>query len=142
MKVSYDQYKEFGERFGHIFTRKNFPITYYALNIDSRANRERWDQAGHSGIVAPCSIAGSKNYGTETGLSISIEAQLLGGNGKDAEQRSMCVHGTNIVMNGKLITDHCVSSQSKTYHGDQWVTAEMLVLGDSLIKHIMEGKLC
>jgi hypothetical protein len=41
-------------------------------------------------------------------------------------------------MNRKLFTDHCVSSKSKTYHGDQWVRVEILVLGDSLIKHIID----
>jgi hypothetical protein len=42
-------------------------------------------------------------------------------------------------MNGKLFTPHCVNSTSKTYHGDQWVRAEVLVLGDSAIRHIVEG---
>ena len=28
---------------------------------------------------------------------------------------------------------------SKTYHGDVWVTAEFVVLGDSVIHHILEG---
>jgi hypothetical protein len=40
-------------------------------------------------------------------------------------------------MQGKLFTPHCVNSKSKTYHGDQWVKAQILVLGDSLIKHIV-----
>ena len=69
---------------------------------------------------------------------ISIEVQLLGGNGKDERTTAnLCTPGTNVVMNGKLITDHCVSSRSKTYHGDQWVRVEVLVLGDSLVKHII-----
>jgi hypothetical protein len=42
-------------------------------------------------------------------------------------------------MNGELITDHCINSSSKTFHGDQWVRAEALVLGDSIVKHIVEG---
>ncbi|MBT8185186.1 MAG: DUF1080 domain-containing protein, partial [Eudoraea sp.] len=33
-----------------------------------------------------------------------------------------------------------VSSISDTYHGDQWVEVEALVLGDSLIQHILEDK--
>jgi len=40
-------------------------------------------------------------------------------------------------MNNKLITEHCITSTSKTYHGDQWVRAAALVLGDSVIKHII-----
>lgn len=41
-------------------------------------------------------------------------------------------------MKEKLFTPHCISSTSNTYHGDQWVTAEFLVLGDSVIKHILD----
>ena len=71
---------------------------------------------------------------------ISLEAQLLGGNGKDERSTlNLCSPGTNVVMNEKLFTPHCVNSTSKTYHGDQWVRAEVLVLGDSIIKHIVQG---
>ena len=43
-------------------------------------------------------------------------------------------------MNGQLITEHCTSSKSKTYHGDQWVTVELEVYGDSLVKHIVDDQ--
>jgi hypothetical protein len=43
------------------------------------------------------------------------------------------------MMNGKLITQHCVSSTSNTYHGDQWVQVEVDVYGDSLIQHFVDG---
>ena len=33
-------------------------------------------------------------------------------------------------MDGKLITQHCTSSKSETYHGDQWVTVEVEVRPD------------
>ncbi|MDQ3536282.1 MAG: DUF1080 domain-containing protein, partial [Bacteroidota bacterium] len=34
---------------------------------------------------------------------------------------------------------HCINSSSDTYEGDQWVRAELIVLGDSLITHIING---
>ena len=37
------------------------------------------------------------------------------------------------------MTDHCVNSTSKTYHGDQWVSVDVLVLGNTRIKHIVNG---
>ena len=43
-------------------------------------------------------------------------------------------------MDGKLITQHCTDSKSKTYHGDQWVTVEVEVHGDGVIKHIVDGE--
>ena len=44
-------------------------------------------------------------------------------------------------MNGKLITQHCTNSKSKTYHGDQWVTAEVEVHGNGTVKHFVNGEL-
>ncbi len=44
-----------------------------------------------------------------------------------------------MVFNGKLDPRHCIESSSKTYEGDQWVRAEIIVLGDSLITHIING---
>jgi hypothetical protein len=44
-------------------------------------------------------------------------------------------------MNGKLILDHCINSISKTFHGDQWVTAEVEVQGDSLVRHTIDGEI-
>ena len=78
--------------------------------------------------------------GLHQDFPISIEVQLLGGNGKDERSTAnLCTPGTNVVYNGKLFTNHCIDSKSKTYHGDQWVRVEVLVLGDSIIKHIVQG---
>jgi hypothetical protein len=71
---------------------------------------------------------------------ISIEGQFLGGDGTNPRTTSnLCTPGTNVYMGEKLFTPHCVNSTSKTYHGDQWVTAQFLVLGDSVVYHILEG---
>jgi len=72
---------------------------------------------------------------------VSIEVQLLGGNGTDERSTlNLCTPGTNVVMNGQLWTEHCTNSKSKTYHGDQWVTVEVEVHGDSIIRHIVDGQ--
>jgi hypothetical protein len=51
----------------------------------------------------------------------------------------MCSPGTHVVYKGKIADSHCLNSTSKTYDGDQWVHAELIVLGDSLVTHIIEG---
>ena len=43
-------------------------------------------------------------------------------------------------MKGELVKRHCISSVSETYHGDQWVTAEIEVRGNKLVKHMLNGK--
>ena len=72
---------------------------------------------------------------------ISVEVQFLGGNGKDERTTAnLCTPGTNVVIDGKLFTNHCLSSTSKTYHGDQWVQGELLVLGSGQITHYVNGE--
>src|SRR5690606_28425793 len=72
---------------------------------------------------------------------VSIEVQLLGGDGKNPRPTAnLCTPGTNVVMNDKLHTPHCTNSTSKTYHGDQWVTVELEVRGGELVRHRVDGK--
>lgn len=71
---------------------------------------------------------------------VSIEVQLLGGREEgERTTANVCTPGTNIVLDEKLHTQHCTNSTSKTYRGDQWVTVEVEVRGNT-IKHIVEGK--
>ena len=42
-------------------------------------------------------------------------------------------------MSDELKLAHCISSKSKTYRGDQWVTVEVEVRGGEVIKHILDG---
>jgi hypothetical protein len=79
--------------------------------------------------------------GLDQDFPISLEVQLLGGlgDGKPRTTGNLCTPGTNVVMNGKLHTAHCTNSTSKTYDGDQWVRVEALILGDSIVKHIVNG---
>ncbi len=72
---------------------------------------------------------------------VSIEVQFLGGDGKNPRSTgNLCTPGTNVVMDGKLHTPHCTNSSSDTFHGDQWVTAEIEVHGSKLIRHKINGK--
>jgi hypothetical protein len=140
IKVSYDQYGDkFKDQFGHLFYKKRFSA--YLLVVEYRFTGEQIKDGPawalrNSGVMlhgqSPESMA------LEQDFPICMEAQFLGGNGKDDRSTlNLCTPGTNVEMQGKLFTPHCVNSKSKTYHGDQWVTAQILVLGDSIIKHIV-----
>lgn len=52
---------------------------------------------------------------------------------------NLCTPGTNVVMNGQLFLPHCVSSTSKTYHGEQWVMTETEVRGNTVMRHKIDG---
>ncbi len=141
MVVAYDHYGSFNERFGHIFFNEKF--SYYLLSAEYRfVGDQAKDGPGwayrNSGLMLYCQSP--QSMGLHQDFPISIEVQLLGGNGKDERHTAnLCTPGTNVVMDGKLITAHCVDSRSKTFHGDQWVRVDVLVLGDSLVRHIVNG---
>lgn len=141
LKVGYDQYEAFDEQYGHIFYKR--PFSAYLLVMEYRFVGEQakggpgW-AIRNSGAMLHSQPAAT--MGLDQDFPISLEAQLLGGNGQDERSTAnLCTPGTNVVMGDTLFTPHCINSSSKTYHGDQWVRAEVLVLGDSLIKHIVEG---
>jgi hypothetical protein len=143
LKVCYDQYDKFGGKFGHIFYKEKF--SHYRLRLEYRfVGKQVAGGAGwalrNNGIMIHCqspeSMAKNQNF------PVSIEVQLLGGNGKDKRSTgNLCTPGTHVVMNDQLVTRHCTSSRSKTYHGDQWVKAEVEVHGNGLIKHIINGEI-
>lgn len=140
MKVRYDAYDSFKRQYGHIYYKQ--PFSYYLLVVEYRFTGEQakggegW-AFRNSGAMLHCQPL--QTIAMDQDFPISLEMQLLGGNGKDPRTTAnLCTPGTNVVLNDKLFTPHCVNSTSKTYHGDQWVHAEALVLGDSVIRHIVE----
>ena len=141
MEVRYDQYTAFDEQFGHIFYNK--PFSAYLLVMEYRFVGEQ--AKGGPGWATRNSGAmlhgqDPKTMGLKQDFPISLEMQLLGGDGQhERHTGNLCTPGTNVVRDGELFTPHCIDSNSKTYAGDQWVHAEALVLGDSLIRHIVEG---
>jgi len=141
LKVSYDKWDHFNGEFGHIFYKKKF--SHYKLRVEYRFVGKQvpggpgWARR-NNGIMLHSQSA--QSMGLDQDFPVSIECQLLGGLGEGKRPTAnVCTPGTNIVMNGELITKHCTSSTSKTYNGDQWVTVEVVVLGDSVIHHIIEG---
>jgi len=141
LRVTYDGYENFNDQFGHIFYKQKFSSYLLAMEYrftgDQAKGGPGWAYR-NSGAMIHCQSP--ETIGLNQDFPISIEVQLLGGNGKDERHTAnLCTPGTNVVLNGKLFTDHCINSTSKTYHGDQWVSVDVLVLGNSIIKHIVQG---
>ena len=141
LKVSYDQYPQFDGKFGHIFYRDKF--SHYILRLEYRFVGEQTPGGPgwafrNSGIMVhsqpPESMSKNQDF------PVSVEVQFLGGNGTDDRSTgNVCTPGTHIVMDS-LVTRHCIDSSSRTYHGDQWVTVEVEVRGNSTIKHLVNGE--
>lgn len=142
IKVRYDQYGEFNEQYGHLYY--NQPFSHYHLVVEYRITGE-WKKDApdytirNSGIMYhsqdPRTMLRDQDW------PISVECQLLAGldDGQPRPTGNMCSPGTDVVYNGKIDERHCIESTSKTYKVDEWVTAELIVLGDSLITHIING---
>lgn len=142
IKVRYDGYDEFGERFGHLFFKESF--SKYRLRVEYRFVGDQakggpgW-AIRNSGAMIHCQDP--KSMLKDQDFPVSIEVQYLGGDGRNPRSTgNLCTPGTNVVMGNKLVTQHCYNSKSPTYHGDQWVTAEVEVHGDGEIKHIVNGQ--
>jgi Domain of Unknown Function (DUF1080). len=144
LKVVYDKekYPTFGERFGHLFY--NEPFSNYLLRVEYRFVGEQCP--GGPGWAIRNSGAmlhgeSPKTMSKDQDFPASIEVQLLGGSGSGKRTTAnLCTPGTNVVMQSELITRHCTNSTSETYHGDQWVTVEVEVHGNKVMKHIIGGK--
>jgi hypothetical protein len=141
MKVAYDGYEKWDSKFGHIFFKA--PFSRYVIAVEYRFTGEQvpggpaW-ALRNSGIMIHCQDP--KTMLKEQDFPISIEVQLLGGDGTNKRPNAnLCTPGTNVVMNGKLVTTHCITSSSDTFHGDQWVRVEAEVDGDRIITHKVNG---
>jgi hypothetical protein len=142
IRVSYDQYKNFDRRFGHLFYKDKF--SHYRLRIEYRftgdqcPGGEAW-ATRNSGVMLHCQAPATMEKDQD--FPVSIEVQFLGGLGKGTRTTgNLCTPGTHVVMGVELIKKHCTTSKSKTYDGDQWVTAEVEVHGDKTIKHFINGE--
>jgi hypothetical protein len=142
LRVVYEGYEKFTGQFGHLFYREK--LSNYVVRVEYRFLGQQTPGGPgwafrNSGIMLHCQSPESMDQGQD--FPASIEVQLLGGPGTGTRTTAnLCTPSTHVVMDGKLITQHCTDSKSKTYHGDQWVTVEVEVHGNGLIKHIVEGQ--
>ncbi|RIV25570.1 DUF1080 domain-containing protein [Fibrisoma montanum] len=141
LRIAYDQYQTFDGKYGHLYYNK--PFSHYIVRFTYRfvgnqtPGGAAWN-VRNSGVMVHSQSA--KSLSMKQDFPVSLEIQLLGGLNKgERHTANLCTPGTQVYMNGKLNPAHCIDSRSKTYDGDQWVTAEAIVLGDSVIHHLVEG---
>lgn len=141
IRISYDQYDTFDEKYGHIYYQK--PFSHYKIRFDYRFVGEQtpggavWN-VRNSGLMFHSQSAASNEPGQH--FPVSIELQLLGGLGEgERTTANVCTPGTAVVMGDTINYQHCINSSSQTYHGDQWVSAEAIVLGGEQMIFLIEG---
>ena len=142
IKVRYDQYGDFNDQFAHLYYKE--PLSHFHLKLEYRFTGELQKGAPPYTILNSGVMFHSQDPATmptEQNWPISVEMQFLAGlgDGKPRPTGNMCSPGTEIVYNGTRYNGHCLNSTSKTYDRDEWVRAELIVLGDSLITHVISG---
>jgi hypothetical protein len=138
IRVSYDGYPEFGQKFGHLFYKT--PYSDYLFQVEYRFTGEQvkggpgWAKR-NSGVMIhgqdPATMTKDQDF------PVSLEVQLLGGFGSgERTTGNLCTPGTLVTMDGQLRREHCINSKSKTFHGEVWVTCEIESRGGKIIHRI------
>jgi hypothetical protein len=142
IQVNYNDYHEFGDRFGHLFYKNSF--SSFHLKFQYRFT-DQWMQDApaytyrNSGVMFhsqdPRTILKEQDW------PISVEYQMLAdaGDGAPRPTGNMCSPGTDVFYNGEKDPRHCINSSSDTYPWDQWVSADLIVYRDSLVIHMVNG---
>jgi hypothetical protein len=142
IKVRYDQYGKFNDRFGHLYYKT--PFSKFHLTVEYRFSGELQEGAPDYTMLNSGVMFHSQDPRTmpvEQNWPISVEMQFLAAlpDNQPRPTGNMCSPGTDIEYNGKVYDGHCLNSSSKNFSKDEWVTAELIVLEDSLITHIING---
>ncbi|EPR68235.1 3-keto-disaccharide hydrolase [Cyclobacterium qasimii] len=144
IQVNYEDYESFDERYGHLFYKK--PYSSFHLKFDYRFTDQWMEDAPsytyrNSGVMFhsqdPETILKEQDW------PISVEYQMLAdaGDGKPRPTGNMCSPGTEVFFNGEMDPRHCISSSSPTFPWDEWVHAELIVYGDSIVIHKVNGEI-
>ncbi|MEX0321040.1 MAG: DUF1080 domain-containing protein [Puniceicoccaceae bacterium] len=142
LKVSYDQFDEFGKRFGHLFYKS--PYSYYKFRMEYRFVGEQakggpnWAYRNSGVMIHGQTVESMKKT---QDFPTSIEVQLLGADeGKVRTTGNLCTPGTIFWKDGVVNKKHCIESNSDSYAGDQWVQIEIHAYGDKEIVHFINGQ--
>ena len=142
IKVSYAGYGKFDKQFGHLYT--NVAYSHYILRMEYRfAGKMMADAPSYVNLNSGVMIHSQspQSMGIDQAFPVSIEYQFLADEGKGARPTAnICTPGTNVVMDGKLVTEHIVESSAPTFPAGEWVKVEIEVRGSEEIIHRVNGK--
>ena len=142
LKVSYENYQNFDDRFGHIFYTKS-KFKNYHLSLEYKFSGEHLKGAPGWSIKNSGIMLHSQHPSTmllDQDFPVSSEVQLLGGLGTgERSTANMCSPGIDVDINSEKAKYHCVNSNSKTYHNDDWLKVEVIVKSNNIVHHIVEN---
>ncbi|MDB4406755.1 DUF1080 domain-containing protein [bacterium] len=142
LKCEYDKYPVFNKQFGHLYSDLSY--SHYILRMEYKFVGKMMADAPHyvnlnSGIMFHSQPPQSMTL--EQAFPVSMEFQFLADEGKGRRPTgNVCTPGTNLEIDGKLVTQHIVQASTKNIAADQWVSIELEVHGNDLVIHRVNGK--
>jgi hypothetical protein len=141
LKISYDQYEQFNGEFGHLYYKDKF--SHYRIRVEYRFVGEQAKEGPawalmNNGIMIHCQAP--ETIAQDQDFPVCIEAQLLADDGSRSRTTgNVCTPGTNIVIDGELVTRHCNTTSSVYGTPNEWATMEVEVNGNGTMRHIYNG---
>lgn len=142
LSIRYNQYDSFRNKFGALYFDKKF--SNYRLKVEYRfvgnttPGAPSWGYRD-GGIQYHCQPPAT--LGLTQSFPVCLEYNLHGGNGKEARPvGEICASGTYVEIEGKRNASYCtLPAVQRTFHGDQWVVAEIDVRKET-ITHFINGE--
>jgi Domain of Unknown Function (DUF1080) len=140
LKVDYSKFKKFNGRYGHLFYKDK--LSSYVLHVEYRFHGELLSDAPgfcyrNSGVMVHSQSAESMDV--EQSWPVSIEVQLLGSTDSVKQKTAnICTPGTTVYYKGLFTNEHCVSSTSKYYFDNEWVSLDIIVHKGKTISMVID----
>ncbi|MDP4680954.1 MAG: DUF1080 domain-containing protein [Cyclobacteriaceae bacterium] len=141
LKVNYGEYENFDKKYAHLYYQK--PYSHYRLRIEYRfvgdqlPGGEVWENF-NSGVMLHSQSAKEQQFNQD--FPASIEMQFLGDvGGEKRTNGNLASPGTHVNAGDSLHTNHMLYSSFKAPSGSDWINIEAVVLGDSIVHHVVEG---
>lgn len=141
LKVDYSGYQKFTKEFGHLYYKQ--PYSFYKVRVEYRFYGKQLEGGPdyaylNSGVMLHSQSAASLSL--DQSFPVSLEMQLLASDSVYKRPTgNLCTPGTEVSMHGNVVKSHCIDSKSRPFAPGEWVIAEAVVMGDSVIHHIVNG---
>jgi hypothetical protein len=141
LKVSYQQYDKFGDRFGSLFYKTKF--SHYWIRAEYRfvgslaPGAPRWAYK-NSGIQLHSQAP--ETMRKEQQFPVSVEFDIVGGRAFGSQPTGdVCQNGTRVLVGGAPVKGLCSKVSDITIRDDRWTTALAEVDGGARVRQIVDG---
>jgi Domain of Unknown Function (DUF1080) len=144
LKVSYQQYDKFGDRFGSLFNDRK--LSHYWIRAEYRftgGGRARgapgWAYK-NSGLQLHCQAPDTMRKDQQ--FPVSVEFDIVGGRFIGRRPTGdVCQNGTHVLIDGAPVKGLCSKVSDVTLRDDHWVTVLAEVDGGRRVRQIVNGAL-